>query len=192
MKLLLGEALWTLCFGLTVTNGCSGTKTTCSIVLASDYDQSCTVDEDCITVGEVPSCSSIPCCLVATINAKAMTPYMTALSRAYASASRLPFGCACGNGGVGPCCRGGKCATDPMCVSTADTLAACADAGGSCARVDPSSPCSRKGPADSCAYSDEVCCLNALSGIFESDASSGADGSGGMAVDGSSDGPATE
>ncbi|MGO9838206.1 MAG: hypothetical protein ACLP1X_28840 [Polyangiaceae bacterium] len=148
--------------------GCGGTTTgsgaadassgsePCSVVLASDYDQSCTVDTDCTLVGEVPSCPAEACdgCTLWAINKGAITHYMTAFSQAFAS---VPSGTGCGCiAEDGPCCRGGQCTA--MCSSSTDVLPACADAGGFCS-LGANISCGSAGPPDSCAYSDEVCCL---------------------------------
>jgi len=130
----------------------------CSIVLASQYDQSCTVDSDCVPVGEVGSCPASACdgCWSAAINHCAAPQYMSALARVFAS---LPPGSACNcpaEGSPGAICRAGKCQL-PSFVAD-DTLPACADAGGQCA-LSAGITCNRMGPPDSCAYSDEVCCL---------------------------------
>jgi hypothetical protein len=128
----------------------------CSPVLASDYDQSCAVDTDCVTVGEVPSCPAFACdgCGTEAINKNVMAQYMTAFSQAFAS--KAPgTGCGCG-GGQGPCCRSGKCTA--TCVLSTDALPACADAGGMCL-LSHGATCGTNGPPDACAYSDEMCCL---------------------------------
>jgi hypothetical protein len=133
----------------------------CSPVLASDYDQSCMVDTDCVAVGEVPSCPAFACdgCTTVAINKSAMAQYMTALDRAFASEqSGTGCGCPCESGAV---CRSGKCQAAFCGPPAADTLPACAnagDAGGMCA-YSANTTCSGTGPADACAYSDEFCCL---------------------------------
>jgi hypothetical protein len=45
------------------------------------------------------------------------------------------------------------------CYSPSDTLAACADAGGACSPFVIQCGDKGTGPPDSCAYSDEMCCL---------------------------------
>ena len=56
----------------------------CHAVLASDYDQSCVVDTDCVGVGEVPTCPVSACdgCLAQGINKNAVAQYLAALSQA--------------------------------------------------------------------------------------------------------------
>src|SRR5580692_6095243 len=65
-------------------------------------------------------------------------------------------GCpACGE----PCCRHGVCQIGSACFSPADTLPACADAGGACSPFVTECGSQGAGPPDSCAYPDEMCCL---------------------------------
>lgn len=128
----------------------------CRPVLASDYDQSCTVDTDCVTVGEVSSCPAdcYIACALWTISKKVAPQYMTALSLAAAGTS--PPACFCPAEGL-PCCRSGSCTT--TCSSRTDALPACADAGGYCI-VQAGCGSGMEGPSGACAYSDETCCLN--------------------------------
>jgi hypothetical protein len=133
----------------------------CTIVLASDYDQSCLTDADCVSVGQQPECPVVDClgCIPGAINTSAMVEYMTALS--HAGTREPPAGpvCSC------PCetgfalCRGGKCQAAPCGPPPSDTLAACANAGGVCGYI-TNIICHQMGPPDACAYSDELCCLN--------------------------------
>jgi hypothetical protein len=129
----------------------------CSPVLASDYDQSCTVDTDCVEVSEVAECPAAACdsCGGSAINKSVMMQYMAAWEQAFAS--KTPgTACSCG-GGQGPCCRSGKCTA--TCVSSTDSLPACAGAGGGCL-LSHGATCGTNGPPDACAYSDEMCCIN--------------------------------
>ena len=132
----------------------------CHAVLASDYDQSCVVDTDCVGVGEVPTCPVSACdgCLAQGINKNAVAQYLAALSQAFTSA---PPGeqCACPCEGIGALCRGGKCQAASCSPPRSDTLPACANAGGTCA-YRANTTCNATGPPDACAYSDEFCCLN--------------------------------
>ena len=129
----------------------------CSPVLASNYDQSCDADTQCVGVGEVPQCPAGACngCLTQAVNQGAVAEYMAALSRALASVG-TGEACNC------PCealaiCRSGKCEYGFCGPPSTDTLPACADAGGQCS-YSANSTCNAMGPPDSCAYSDEVCC----------------------------------
>jgi hypothetical protein len=131
----------------------------CTPVLASDYDQSCLGDSDCVAVGEAPECPPTGCgCPLQSINQRAKARYMTALSRAFATQSPgVRCSCPC-IGALEAVCRGGKCLAAGCAPDRTDTLPACANAGGSCGyRI--TTTCNVAGPPDSCAYSDELCCL---------------------------------
>jgi hypothetical protein len=83
--------------------------TTCT-VLASEYDQSCSVNTDCMSVGEVQSCPATQCafCMTGTINRGVASNYMKAFSSATANVPLDAGTCNCGAAGP-PCCRSGKC-----------------------------------------------------------------------------------
>lgn len=130
-------------------------SSTCAIVVASQYDQCCTVDSDCVAVGEVASCQGVCVnCPAGAINKGAEARYNAAFERA------IPLG----SGGTCPCpqesgavCRNGRCQMATG-VPSGDTLPSCADAGGWCV-YSVSITCGVAGPPGSCARSDEVCCL---------------------------------
>jgi hypothetical protein len=108
-------------------------------------------------VGEVRTCTGIDCvnCTSAAINRRAAEKYMAAFEQAAGGAAAYACPCPCESGAI---CRGGKCHGAPCFAPAADTLPACANAGGSCA-YSASTTCNALGPPGSCAYSDEVCCL---------------------------------
>jgi hypothetical protein len=133
-------------------------------ISASDYDQSCSVDTDCIGVTEGDYCSTTTCDCGGSVIAVA------ALAKFNDDVARTPLG----SGAIGwaecgcpynspPCCSQGICqlGSAPACAPP-DTLPACADAGGTCRRgvVD----CGQAGPPNSCAYADEACCIDTDSG----------------------------
>jgi hypothetical protein len=121
-------------------------------ILASTYNQSCTTDMDCIAVSEGNACSLISPCPNAAINKGALAQYQSDIAQTpcYALAGcPLEFG---------PCCRHGSCQMN-ACYSAVDTLPACADAGGACAPFVAQCGSKGAGPPDSCAYPDEMCCL---------------------------------
>jgi hypothetical protein len=121
-------------------------------IVASNYDQSCTTDMDCVAIGEGNACSIIGPCSSAAINKGA------AYSKYQSDIANTPcFGISGCPAELGPCCRHGVCQMNDGCSSPADTLPACADAGGTCMPFILS--CRPSGPPDSCAYSDETCCL---------------------------------
>jgi hypothetical protein len=133
----------------------------CTVVVASDYDQSCVTDTDCVSVRQVPECPVTNClgCIPGAINKSGMARYMAALSNAVMLEPPGPPVCSC------PCetgvalCREGKCQAARCSPPNSDTLPACANAGGTCGYV-ANTICNRTGPPDACAYSDELCCLN--------------------------------
>jgi hypothetical protein len=131
----------------------------CNAVIASDYDQSCVVDTDCVLVmGEVRGCPATACyCPEAAINKDARAQYMAAFAQAVAS--EPPGGPHCGCPCIGGAlCRAGKCQAGSCGAPPTDTLPTCADAGGTC-DYSANTTCNAIGPPDACAYSDEVCCL---------------------------------
>lgn len=83
----------------------------CAIVVASQYDQCCTVDSDCVAVGEVASCQGVICpnCPAGAINKGAEAQYNAAFERA------VPVegggACPCPSAG-GAICHNGKCQLD--------------------------------------------------------------------------------
>jgi len=135
----------------------------CPVVVASDYDQSCVVDEDCVSVGQQPKCPVTDCsgCIPGAINKSAMARYMSALSHAVAAVMSDVPGvlCHCPCEGGFAICRGGKCEAAACGPPNADTLPACTQARGICAYV-ANSLCTTKGPPGACAYDDEICCLD--------------------------------
>jgi hypothetical protein len=145
--------------GCLLACGCEDPDSSCSVVVASDYDRSCATDDDCVTVGEVPQCPPAACnsCGSAAINKLDSARYQSAFSRAIAN---LPTSerCNC------PCevdfaiCRAGQCQAAYCAPPVADTLLTCADAGGVCSYA-ANTACSGLGPPGACAYSDEICCL---------------------------------
>lgn len=132
----------------------------CSPVLASDYDQSCVADSDCVQVGEAPQCPPTACdgCRTKAVNKVDATRYQTALMQAFAAVPPGgPHACSCPCDGIA-ICRGGKCLAGGCVPSVADALPACADAGGRCSYA-ANTTCNTAGPPSSCANADEVCCL---------------------------------
>jgi len=83
---------------------------TCTLVTTSSYDRSCTVDANCVNVGQVLSCPATECafCQTGTISTGAAAQYMADFSAATASVPRDGNGCNCPSEGR-PCCRSGAC-----------------------------------------------------------------------------------
>jgi hypothetical protein len=122
-------------------------------IRASDYDQTCATDMDCVAVGEGNACSIIPPCPTAAINKGAFARYQSDVAQA--PCFELSF-CV---SSAGPCCRRGSCQMNTACGSAADTLPACAEAGGACGAFVTQCGSKGTGPPDACAYPDEMCCL---------------------------------
>jgi hypothetical protein len=126
-------------------------------ISASSYEQSCTVDTDCTTVTSTDYCSANCLCGGSAINVGALAQFNEDTAKTPLGSGALGgAACPCAPA-LGPCCRGGTCSA--TCFSPADTLPACADAGGTCL-LGTNSICSKPAPAGACAYSDEVCCVN--------------------------------
>jgi hypothetical protein len=133
------------------------------LIKASNYDQSCQTDSDCIAVAEGNFCRpGAADCPSTTISKSASAQYWADVEKTNAAICEAPISGCLGGAGV-PCCRHGACILD--CVASADTLAACAGAGGSCVYGTGLNACGASttwGPPDSCAYSDETCCVRVV------------------------------
>ena len=125
-------------------------------MLASSYDQSCTVDTDCTGVTSGDYCGGLcTLCLAAAINTAALGEFNADIAETpVGSGEAAP--CPCPRATVA-CCRNGACTAD--CVAPSDTLPDCADAGGTCVLNPACDAAIGTGPANSCAYADEICCL---------------------------------
>jgi hypothetical protein len=79
-------------------------------ILASTYDQSCSLDTDCLAVDEVHACPATICsfCTTGVINRQVASTYMKAFSSATAAVPLDAGSCNCGAIG-NPCCRAGVC-----------------------------------------------------------------------------------
>jgi hypothetical protein len=97
------------------------------LILASNYNQSCTVNAECAAVGEGNACS--PCtanCYNAAINFQAVPQYLSDVARTPAG-SQTAATCNC-PATFPPCCRGGVCYADLACQESLESDAA-TDAG---------------------------------------------------------------
>jgi hypothetical protein len=102
------------------------------LIQASNYDQSCTTDSDCIGVGLGNVCFVCDVdCPNAAINRSAQAQYRTDVPRFPAS----DVDCGCPTYPVGPCCVGGMCQMGTQCANPVPTDAA-ADTGVDAAVVD--------------------------------------------------------
>jgi hypothetical protein len=87
------------------------------MIQASDYDQTCANDSDCIAVGEGNAC--YPCvvqCPTAAISASAKKQYDAAIAKTTGAKQAGTTTCHC-PAGFTPCCIGGKCHADSQCSS---------------------------------------------------------------------------
>ncbi len=104
----------------------------CAEISASNYDQSCTTDSDCVLAGEGSSCSICMLnCPHAAINVNARAQYMSDIANTTAGISSNLPACqeSCGIVVRPPCCVRRKCqADDGECVLP-DVPDAAADAG---------------------------------------------------------------
>ncbi len=135
------------------------------VLAASNYNQSCTVDTDCVPISTGNYCDPLTCMCggVGDVISK------NALPQFQADVAKTPIGsgaiqgasCGCPLFGLGACCVAGMCQFGfDACSGAGDALAACADAGGTCSRFVEECGGRGAGPANSCAYADETCCLN--------------------------------
>ncbi len=127
------------------------------LIQASNYDQSCTTNSDCIAVGEGNAC--YPCeiaCPSAAINASAKGKYLSDVAKTSAG-DLTGVDCGC-PAAFNPCCRGGTCYADFQCQNpTPVGDEACAAAGGVCV----SGGCSKPG-LQACGKAGMFCCLIGL------------------------------
>ena len=105
-----------------VGNTYDGSTCRGALIRASDYNQSCTTDSDCVEVGEGNTCDEV-CgisCGGQAINRCALPRYETDLA---ATGFVGNPACNC-PADFGACCRGGRCVDDVCCLNP------CPDAGG--------------------------------------------------------------
>ena len=139
-------------------NGNAGASSGLCMIAASSYDQSCSGDADCQEVTSTDYCGPHCLCGGSALNVHALAQFNEDVAKKTPLASGSPPtpSCPC-TSTSGPCCRAGKCTM--ACESASDTLPACRDAGGGCVFGGDGTSCVKDGPQQSCAYSDEVCCL---------------------------------
>ena len=136
------------------------------VIHASDYDQSCGSDGDCLSVGEGNACDE-PCafeCPMATINASSLAAYNADVGRT--PAAHVTSRCNCPSMAGGPgCCLGGVCQPFLTCVGgkfAANVEAGAIDAGAGLQACGlPDDPC---GPATCCP--NNYCSLGICVGIL--------------------------
>jgi hypothetical protein len=112
-----------VCLGvglLTCTSACNGAETACTdanvqLIQTSNYDQSCKLDSDCVSVSEGNAC--LPCvvaCQTGTINRCALPRYQNDISKTIGFSEMGGVRCHCPLE-LNPCCRGGVCHADLEC-----------------------------------------------------------------------------
>lgn len=155
----------TCCVAGTCIFGDQATQSSCGnpngqIIAAGDYDLSCASDSDCTLVRLGDLCSPVTECTTGVISQSALSKYQADVAQTYAAQCFVESSCPITTG----CCRNGQCVADMCFPQPGDTLPECADAGGICQNtgtLGEQAVCtgSNVGPPDSCAYSDETCCL---------------------------------
>lgn len=157
-----GTCTLTTCPGLAVSDHACNARVSdagygpCAIS-PSNYDQSCAVDSDCTLVTTGDYCGVDCLCSTASINVSALAAFNAVVATTPVGLRvAYPGDCPC-PAVIGPCCRQGQCTTS--CQSVADTLPACAMAGGGQCLFGSGSCV--QGPPNSCAYADETCCIPA-------------------------------
>jgi hypothetical protein len=82
----------------------------------SNYDQSCTVDSDCVSIAVGDAC--YPCVVICqvggAINRGALPSYQNDISKTIGAGETSGVQCGCPSGPL-PCCRGGTCQVDVAC-----------------------------------------------------------------------------
>jgi hypothetical protein len=112
----------------------AASATTCTdanvqLIQASNYDQSCKADSDCIAVGEGNACDSCAIdCTNAAINKSAETQYKEDVAKMPAGVAQTGPVCSCPVE-FDPCCRGGTCHADLQCQAPLPVTDAAADTG---------------------------------------------------------------
>ena len=92
------------------------TDSNVELIQASNYDQTCSVDTDCVAIAEGDAC--YPCVVICrtggAINRSALSSYESDISKTIGAGETSGVGCGC-PAGFFPCCRGGTCHADPQC-----------------------------------------------------------------------------
>jgi hypothetical protein len=109
---------------------CSKGTTACTdanveLIQASNYDQSCTVDSDCVSIAVGDAC--YPCLVICqvggAINRGALSSYQSDISKTIGAGETSGVQCGCPSW-PGPCCRGGICQAGLECESPATDASA--------------------------------------------------------------------
>jgi hypothetical protein len=124
------------------------------LIQASNYEQSCTVDTDCVAVAEGNFCypGSTNCPGNAAISKSDYARYQADVAKTNGASCYAPGNC---GDESGPCCIGGKCQVGSQCANPVPTDAA-ADTGADAATADAGADAALDGgtaDADACAPS---------------------------------------
>jgi len=120
-----GEALgWAIVVLLAAAVACTGKGTTpCTdanveLIQASNYDQSCTVDSDCVSIAVGDACYPcvVACQTGGAIHRSALSSYQSDIAKTIGAGETSGVPCEC-PGETLPCCRGGICHVDFTCES---------------------------------------------------------------------------
>jgi hypothetical protein len=86
------------------------------MILASNYDQSCSVDADCMLVAAGNYCAPGCICREAPISVSASLQFSVDISKTPVALDAMapPAGCTC-LAPAGPCCRSGTCQVGARC-----------------------------------------------------------------------------
>lgn len=121
-----GPVLWcciekTCVYGQSAVDAVPCTDAGAQAIQASNYDQSCNIDSDCVEVAE-KFCYLGAVCPNAAINKNAYAQYQVDVAKTLCGT-----GHSCGATGV-PCCRSGSCQFGDPCFAPADAAMPSADA----------------------------------------------------------------
>jgi hypothetical protein len=110
-------------------SGCgTGNEVACTdanvqTISASNYDQSCKVDSDCVAIAVGDACYAclVQCMTGGAINRSDLSRYQSDLSKTIGAQEigGMPVPCGC-PAYSGPCCRSGFCTSGLECLSGAD------------------------------------------------------------------------
>jgi hypothetical protein len=105
-------------------DGC--TDAGAQIILASNYDQSCMTDSDCVWVAEGNFCyPGVTNCGTATISKTANAQYQADVAKTRSASCYAPGSC---GANFGPCCVNGMCQVGSACGTSVTSAAADASA----------------------------------------------------------------
>ena len=105
----------TCVYGLSAVNAVACTDANVQPIQASNYDQSCQMDDDCVAVAEGNFCvpGATFCPLSGAINKSAYAQYQADVAKTNAAICGAVGSCGYS---LGPCCQSGTCATGNTCA----------------------------------------------------------------------------